>query len=76
MNGKFSWFDPVKPAGTSTLTCYLIPYLYYSLADLSGTSLPESLKVGAIGLIKSLLFAFLIVGITAALGRMRIKLKL
>lgn len=76
MNGKASWFDPIKPAGTSTLTCYVLPYLYYSLVDLSGLSLPESLKTGAVGLIKSLLFAFLIVGITAVLGRLKIKLKL
>ncbi|GAB4031878.1 hypothetical protein [Spirosoma jeollabukense] len=76
MNGKTAWFDPIKPAGTSTLTCYLIPYLYYSLADLSGISLPDSLKTGSVGLVKSLLFAFLIIGITAALGRLKIKLKL
>ena len=76
MNGKAAWFDLIKPAGTSTLTCYLIPYVYYSLIDLSGISLPDSLKAGGIGLIKSLLFAFLIVGITAFLGRLKIKLKL
>jgi predicted acyltransferase len=76
LNGKFPWFDLIKPAGTSTLTCYLIPYAYYSIAELSGVSLPESLKIGSIGLIKSFLFALLIIGITAVLGRLRIKLKL
>ncbi|NDU98204.1 DUF5009 domain-containing protein [Spirosoma terrae] len=76
LNGKVNWFDLIKPAGTSTLTCYLIPYLYYSLTDLSGVSLPDSLKIGGIGLVKSLLFAFLVIAITAALGKLRIKLKL
>ncbi|GAB3950248.1 lpg1661 family Dot/Icm T4SS effector [Spirosoma harenae] len=76
LNEKGSWFDLIKPAGTSTLTCYLIPYAYYSLADLSGISLPESLKTGGVGLVKSLLFAFLIISITAVLGKLKIKLKL
>lgn len=73
---KAHWFDFVKPAGTSTLTCYLIPYVYYSVAELSGVSLPAFLTTGLIGLVKSLLFALLIVGITAILGRLAIKLKL
>ncbi|QJW90861.1 DUF5009 domain-containing protein [Spirosoma taeanense] len=72
---KAHWFAPIKPAGTSTLTCYLIPYVYYSLADLSGLSLPAGLTFGLAGLVKSLLFAFLIIGITAILGRFKIRLK-
>ncbi|MBD2702195.1 DUF5009 domain-containing protein [Spirosoma sp. BT702] len=76
LQGKTHTFDFIKPAGTSTLTCYLIPYVYYSVAELLSLSLPDSLKVGAIGLVKSFLFALLIIGITALLGRLRIKLKL
>ncbi|GAB4010720.1 hypothetical protein GCM10028808_22430 [Spirosoma migulaei] len=76
LNGKLHWFDLIKTAGTSTLTCYLIPDLYYSIANLSGISLPESVTTGGIGLLKSLLFALLIIGITAVLGKLRIKLKL
>ncbi|GAB4055850.1 DUF5009 domain-containing protein [Spirosoma litoris] len=76
LNGKANWFDLIKTAGTSTLTCYLIPYIYYSVANLSGISLPQSLTTGGVGLLKSLLFALLIIGITAVLGRLRIKLKL
>ena len=76
IQGKSGWFAPIKVAGTSTLTCYLIPYVYYSVADMLPFSIPESLKFGAVGLVKSLLFAFLIIGITAVLGRMKIKLKI
>ncbi|MCK8494265.1 DUF5009 domain-containing protein [Spirosoma sp. RP8] len=76
LRGKANWFDLIRPAGTSTLTCYLIPYVYYSVADLSGISLPQSLTVGVIGLLKSVLFALVVVGITALLGKLRIKLKL
>lgn len=76
LKGKLHWFDLIKTAGTSTLTCYLIPDLYYSIANLSGLSLPESVTSGGIGLLKSFLFALLIIGITAGLGKFRIKLKL
>ncbi len=76
LKGKAGWFDLIKPAGTSTLTCYLIPYVYYSVADLSGITLPAILTTGVIGLLKSLLYALLVIGITAILGRLRVKLKL
>ena len=76
LKGKTHWFDLIKTAGTSTLTCYVIPNLYYSVVILTAISLPASLKIGGIGLLKSLLFALLIIGITTVLGRMRIKLKL
>lgn len=76
LKGKSRWFDLIKPAGTATLTCYLIPYMYYSVGTMLPFSLPESLKFGVVGLLKSLLFAFLIIGITAILGKIKIKLKI
>jgi len=75
LKGKVDWFRWIKPAGTSTLTCYLIPYVYYSLATFAFT-LPAFLKTGAIGLLKSFVYAMIIVGITAILGKVRIKLKI
>ncbi len=73
---KAHWFDIIKVAGTQTLTCYLIPYAYYSIADLSGIVLPEVLKTGIIGLVKSMVYAFIVIGIAALLGKARIKLKI
>lgn len=75
LKGKAYWFDVIQPAGTSTLTCYLIPYVYYSVAVYTFT-LPLFLKTGAMGLIKSFVYALIVVGITALLGKMRIKLKI
>jgi predicted acyltransferase len=72
---KTNWFTLIKPAGTSTLTCYLIPYVYYSLAVYAFT-LPAFLKTGAIGLFKSFVFAMFIIGITAVLGQLKIRLKI
>jgi len=75
MKGKGNWFNLIKPAGTSTLTCYLIPYVYYSIATFAFT-LPLFLKTGAVGLLKSFVYAMIIIGITALLGELKIKLKI
>ncbi|MDP3245014.1 MAG: DUF5009 domain-containing protein, partial [bacterium] len=75
LKGKARWFVLIKPAGTSTLTCYLIPYVYYSLAIYAFT-LPAFLKTGIIGLGKSMVYALIIIGITALLGKVKVKLKI
>jgi heparan-alpha-glucosaminide N-acetyltransferase len=71
-----AWFKSIRPAGTSTLTCYLLPYLHYSIYSLIGISLPLFLRTGIIGLIKSLLYAWIIILIVGWLERRRIRLKI
>jgi heparan-alpha-glucosaminide N-acetyltransferase len=73
---KQSAFKIIKPAGTSTLTAYLLPYVYYPLYFLAGISLPAVLVTGAVGLIKSLLFALLIILLTGLFEKWRIRLKI
>lgn len=75
LKGKVAWFNLIKTAGTSTLTCYQIPYVYYSLATYAFT-LPIFLKTGAVGLIKSFVYALIVIGIAALLGKMKVKLKI
>jgi len=75
LKGKANWFNLIKPAGTSTLTCYLIPYVFYSVATYA-FALPDILKTGAVGLLKSFVFALIIIGITALLGNLKIRLKI
>lgn len=74
--GKASWFNVIKPAGTATLTCYLVPYVWYGIADLTEYVLPDWLTHGFMGIVKCLCFAFIIIGITYLLGRIYIKLKI
>jgi heparan-alpha-glucosaminide N-acetyltransferase len=75
--GKRAWFDIIKPAGTSTLTCYLLPYFYYAIfISIIGLRLPIFLRTGGIGIVKSLLFALLIVLLTGLLEKRRLRLKL
>ncbi len=74
--GRAGWLNIIKPAGTATLTCYLVPYVSYGLADLTGIVLPDWFTHGFMGIINSLCFAFVIIGITWLLGRIHIKLKI
>nr|WP_294876161.1 DUF5009 domain-containing protein [uncultured Pedobacter sp.] len=72
-----SWYNYIKPAGTSTLTCYLIPYIHYALIGLLGLSqLPEVMRTGVPGLFKSLIYALLIVSVTGLLEKRNIRLKI
>ncbi len=74
--GKFRWANIIEPAGSMTLTCYLIPYFVYAFRNMLNISLPESLTTGGIGILKSVLFALLIIQLTGLLGKLKIKLKI
>ncbi len=76
MKRKEKWFDVIKPAGTDTLLCYLIPYFVYAITAVLGIHLPEIILLGGIGLLKSFLFALLCAVITGGLNRIGIRLKL
>jgi predicted acyltransferase len=69
-------FNIVKPAGTNTLACYLLPYFIYALVAYSGIELPGFMLIGGVGLIKSFLFAILVTVIAGWCERIHIQLKL
>jgi heparan-alpha-glucosaminide N-acetyltransferase len=73
--GKEKWFAIIKPAGTATLLCYLIPYFAYATTALLGIHLPEFMLVGGVGLLKSFLFALLCAGITGVLLKAGLKFR-
>ncbi|WP_420148204.1 hypothetical protein [Spirosoma sp.] len=74
--GKANWFTLIKPAGTDTLLCYLMPYFAYAFMGFLHLRLPEVVLIGSIGLLKSFLFALLCAWITGRLNRAGVKLKL
>jgi heparan-alpha-glucosaminide N-acetyltransferase len=75
--GKENWFKAIKPAGTSTLTCYLLPYLHEAIfLSIIGIHLPLIIRTGWMGAIKSLVFALIIVLITGWLEKRRLRLKI
>ena len=73
---KGNWFNILKPAGTNTLLCYLLPYYAYGIVGMLSLSLPAVLLTGITGLIKSLAFALLMVMMAGWLGKWQIRLKL
>ena len=75
--GKEKWFKIIKPAGTSTLTCYLLPYLHEAIfLSIIGIQLPLIIRTGWMGVIKSLVFALVIVLITGWMEKRRLRLKI
>lgn len=73
---KHNWFSLIRPAGTSTLTAYLLPYIHYALYSIVGISLPLMLRTGITGIVKSLLYALLIVLVTGLLEKWKLRLKI
>jgi predicted acyltransferase len=71
-----SWARIIEPAGTSTLTCYLVPYYVYAIGALIGWHLPELFTTGAVGILKSILFGILIIQLTGLLAKFHIRLKI
>jgi len=73
---RTGWAKVFAPAGRSTLTAYLIPYFYYAIMSLLAIYLPEFLRGGMIGIIKSLLFSLLIIWITFLFEKAHLKLRI
>lgn len=70
MKGWTDWANPLKPAGRSTLTCYLVPYFVYAfLMGVLNFEWPAFLSDGYVGLVKSLLFSLLIIYLTGLLDK-------
>ena len=75
VKGKKDWFKWIKPAGTSTLTCYLIPYVLYATLSLLHFNYPFFFNEGIGGIIRSFLVAFIVIRIVALMEKYRIRLK-
>ena len=69
------WFAIIRPAGTATLTTYMIPYVFYGMADLTGIVLPDWLTHGPMGLVNSFCFALIVVAVVGILQKLHLKLK-
>lgn len=76
IKGRIRWYDLIKPAGISTLTCYHLPYIHDALLGMVPLRLPQWLRTGSIGLAKSMLFALLIITLAGWMQKRRFRLKL
>lgn len=70
------WFSVIRPAGTATLTTYLVPYVFYGFADVTGIILPDWFTHGFMGLVNCICFAFVVIGVTWVMEKLHIKLKI
>ena len=73
---KINWFNFITPAGTNTLTCYLLPYIYYAIIAFLGISVPAFFQNGLPGLIKSMLVSLMVVFLTGSLNGLGVKLRI
>ncbi|HEY1871461.1 MAG TPA: DUF5009 domain-containing protein, partial [Chitinophagaceae bacterium] len=76
VKGKADWFNVIKPAGTSTLTCYLIPYFLYSFMRIFHFDYPDFLNEGIGGILRSFAVAFIVIFITKFLEKKNLRLKI
>ena len=76
VKGKQNWFKIIKPAGTSTLTCYLIPYYQEAIFLILGIHYWHFFNYGAGGVIRSFATCFIVIIITGFLEKRRLRLKI
>ena len=69
------WFAIIRPAGTATLTTYMIPYVYYGLGDLTGIVWPDWLTHGPMALVNCFCFALIVIATVGLLQKLHLKLK-
>jgi predicted acyltransferase len=78
LKGRKEWYRLIRPAGTSTLTCYLLPNIHFAIYHLMGDRwrLPENLRTDGVGIVKSIIYAFLIVALTGWLEKRKLRLSI
>jgi heparan-alpha-glucosaminide N-acetyltransferase len=75
VKGKANWFKIIRPAGTSTLTCYLMPYFQVYLLMLFDIEYPAIFNTGIIGLMRSMAIAFILIALVGLMEKKHLRLK-
>ena len=73
---KINLFKSIRPAGTSTLTCYLMPYFYVYILQLFHINMPTILNEGIAGIIRSLIISYILIWIVGKMERKNLVLKI
>lgn len=74
VKGITRWASFLKPAGINPLLTYILPYIFYAIFGLSYLS--DAFNEGFLGILRSTLFSFFILGIAAFFTKRRIRLGL
>lgn len=75
VKGKKDWFSLIKPAGTSTLTCYLMPYFQVYLLRLFHINYPPAFYQGILGLLRSVIISLFLIWLVGLMEKKRLRLK-
>ncbi|MCE1188605.1 MAG: DUF5009 domain-containing protein [Ignavibacteria bacterium] len=70
------WFLFLRPAATNPLLAYLLPVYVSLFFYFSGITFYRQLGYGITGIIRSLIFSFVLLGITHAAGKIKLRLHL
>jgi heparan-alpha-glucosaminide N-acetyltransferase len=70
------WAFWIRPAGANTLTTYLVPDLYYFGAAATGLSLFGNFDSGWPGVVRAVVFTFVMPGLAALLTKWRVRMQL
>ncbi|MBS7565913.1 DUF5009 domain-containing protein [Mucilaginibacter sp. Bleaf8] len=73
---QYRWFKIIEPAGTNTFTCYLVPFIFYPIYQMTDLGYPEYLSQGTGGLIKCVLFSFAMIWLAGLLDKINVRLKI
>ena len=73
--GWTAWFKPLSPAGTATLTVYMIPYFFVALWIFISPTIPEWLS-GWVGVGKCAVYTAVVILIAWLLTKVGVKLKI
>ncbi|OKS88689.1 DUF5009 domain-containing protein [Mucilaginibacter polytrichastri] len=73
---QYNWVKIIEPAGKQTFTCYLVPFIFYPIYQMTNLGYPEYLSEGIGGLIKCLVFSFLMIWLAGLLNKIGIRLKI
>ncbi|WP_183559694.1 DUF5009 domain-containing protein [Mucilaginibacter sp. SP1R1] len=76
VRGKQNWFKIIRPAGTSTLTCYLVPYFQLYILKLLQVKYPRIIDSGAGALLRSMATAFLVIILVGYMEKRKLRLKI
>ncbi len=74
-HGLTHWFAPFRPAGTATLSVYMMPYIGLALWVTISPSTPEWLS-GGIGVLKCAIYSLACIWLAELLGKINIRLKI
>jgi heparan-alpha-glucosaminide N-acetyltransferase len=72
-----AWAAPFRSGGSNTLLTYLLPDIWiYALGALGSTWWSDHFNYGSAGVIRAVVFTFLMLGISTVLTRLRIRLQI